>query len=307
MLAPVLGVEPMMRDILLAAALAVLATAPALAQQSPPEGEDRVVIQGMTVEEAVRSFVDEVAAAPRGQNLARWGREVCAGVINMKPDYAQKLVDHISLVALAVGMDIGEPGCKPNVIVFANADGDGMATRLVDDHYRKFKPPESFDNNLGRDALRRFETTDAPVRWWHVSQTVSTDNGAPVVKGQYVNVRGGRLYASVREDLSHVIIILDTTKIGTVSYGSLSDYVAMIALAQVDAEADTREFPSILNLFETEARASEHAPRMTQWDLDFLNSLYAVRGDAASTRRQENQITAEMLNRATRSGSATEE
>ena len=46
---------------------------------------------------------------------------------------------------------------------------------------------------------------------------------------------------------------------------------------------------------------------MTQWDLDFLNSLYAARGDAASARRQENQISAEMLNRATRSGSATEE
>ncbi len=101
------------------------------------------------------------------------------------------------------------------------------------EHFQAFLPPDTEGNDLGRKALRAFETSDAPVRWWHVTQTINVDTGQAIVLGKEVTVRSsGRLRNSVREDMSHVVIVLDTSRIGTVSIASLADYISMIALAQ---------------------------------------------------------------------------
>ncbi len=282
----------MIRRIVLAALLAVTAS-PASAQQSP-QPEDRVIVEGRRAEDAVRAFVAEVAAAPKGANLARWDRKVCVGVMNLKPEYAQKLADEVSLAAVKIGLEPGEPGCKANVLILADSEADALASRLVKDSLKQLEPPDNRDGSLGRSALRKFEISDAPVRWWHVSQTVLTDTGKAFKDGKQVTVRSmGRLKKNVRENMVHVLIILDTKKIGVVSFASLADYVSVVALAQIDAEADMHQFPSILNLFSSKADA--HATRMTQWDLDYLKSLYAVDGNAVSTTLEARRIEQQML------------
>lgn len=282
----------MMLRIALAALLAITA-GPAVAQQSP-QAEDRVIVEGRRAEDAVRAFVAEVAGAPKGANLARWDRKVCVGVMNLKPEYAQKLADEVSLAAVKIGLEPGEPGCKANVLILADSEADALASRLVKDSLKQLEPPDNRDGSLGRSALRKFEISDAPVRWWHVSQTVLTDTGKAFKDGKQVTVRSmGRLKKNVRENMVHVLIILDTKKIGVVSFASLADYVSVVALAQIDAEADMHQFPSILNLFSSKADA--HATRMTQWDLDYLKSLYAVDGNAVSTTLEARRIEQQML------------
>ncbi len=289
----------MIRQLTLATFLAAAAAMPALAQQT--DASDRVVIEGKRIEEAVRDFVAEVGAAPTGKNLARWDGTICAGAVNITPQYAQRLIDQVSAVALAIGLEIGEPGCKPNVLILASTDGDALAAQLVKDHFQAFLPPDTEGNDLGRKALRAFQSSDAPARWWHVTQTVHADTGQAVVVGKEVTVRGaGRLRANVREDMSHVVIVLDTSKIGTVSIASLADYVSMVALAQVDADADTREHTSVLNLFASET--SDRTVRMTQWDLDYLRALYAARGDSIRRGGQEGEIATQMLKQPSTSG-----
>jgi hypothetical protein len=285
----------MFRKTLLAALLAAAAPAMAQTPQSPtPQSapEDTVVIQGTRAEDAVRNFVAEVGAAPRGENLARWDRKVCVGVINVTERYAQRLIDQVSAAALQVGLEPGEPGCRPNILILADSDGDALARRLVVDSPHAFRP-DKFSSNLGSESLRKFQTSDAPVRWWHVTQTVTADTGEAATNGATVQVRGAsRLRSNVRQDMANVMIILDTSRIGTVSFASLADYVAMVALAQVDAEADMQEFPSVLNLF---ANESDRTARMTQWDLDYLVGLYTTRGDAANPNREARDIARGML------------
>ncbi|MFT3723634.1 MAG: hypothetical protein QM773_08625 [Hyphomonadaceae bacterium] len=282
----------MIRGIVLAAVLAITA-GPAFAQQ-PPEPEDRVTVEGRRAEDAVRAFVSEVAAAPKGANLARWDRKVCVGVMNLKTEYAQKLADEVSLAAVKIGLEPGEPGCRANVLILADSEADALASRLVKDSLKQLEPPDNRDGSLGRSALRKFEISDAPVRWWHVSQTVLTDTGKAFKDGKQVTVRGmGRLKKNVRENMVHVLIILDTKKIGVVSFPSLADYVSVVALAQIGAEADMHEFPSILNLFSS--KAGDRASRMTQWDLDYLKSLYAVDGNAVSATLEARRIEQQML------------
>lgn len=282
----------MIRKLALMCALAATAAMSAGAQTPPADSTDRVVIDGQRIEDAVRDFVAEVGAPPKGKNLARWDGTICTGAVNITPQYAQRLIDQVSAVALAVGLEIGEPGCKPNVLILASPDGDALAAQLVKEHFQAFLPPDTEGNDLGRKALRAFETSDAPVRWWHVTQTINVDTGQAIVLGKEVTVRSsGRLRNSVREDMSHVVIVLDTSRIGTVSIASLADYISMIALAQVDADADTRAYKSILNLFASDDRMA----RMTQWDLDYLVALHAARGDSKRRGGQEGEIATQML------------
>ena len=300
----------MMPRIALAAAVASLLTAAfvttSVAQQPPvpaPAPSDKVIVEGISPEEAVRSFIDEVSAAPPGRNLARWDRKVCVGAINLATRYAQRLIDQVSTVAISVGLEAGEPGCHPDVLILAYSDGDALATRLVKDRFRSFRP-DSDSTQLGQAALSRFRTAHTPVRWWHVSQTIAADGGQaslgdpafPALGDSIYNVHeASRLRINVREEMAHVIIVLDTTLIGKTSFASLADYVAMVALAQIDAKADTHEFPTILNLFAAET--GEREARMTQWDLDYLKALYEARGDAARPAGQEREIAGEMLKR----------
>ena len=285
----------MIRTVALAAAMAAaLMAMPATAQTTPPDSESKVIVTGRTPEEAVRDFVAEVGAAPNNANLARWGDTVCVGVYNLAPRYAQDLIDRVSLVGAAIGIEPGEPGCKPNVLIMADQNTDELVARLVQDHLRKFLPPNTDDANLGRAALEKFKNSDAPVRWWQVSQTVLSDTGEAVARGDTVRVRGsGRLVSNVRQDISHILIVLDVNRIGTISFAALSDYVAMMALAQIDADADTRDFPTVLNLFARDT--SNRSTRMTQWDLDYLTALYETPGNAAGAGREANRIARKML------------
>ncbi len=289
----------MIRRPALALLLAAAAAFPAAAQ--PADSAGRVVIEGKRIEDAVRDFVAEVGGAPTGKNLARWNGVVCAGAVNIAPHYAQRLIDQVSAVALAIGLEIGEPGCKPNVLILASQDGDALARQLVRDHFQAFQPPDADGNDPGRKALHAFETSGAPVRWWHVTQTTHADTGEAVVRGRTITVRGsGRLRGNIREDMSHVVIVLDTRRIGTVSIASLADYVAMVALAQIDAGADTRGYGSILNLFADPS--GDRTARMTQWDLDYLVALYAARGDSIRRGGQEGEIASQMLKLPSASG-----
>lgn len=247
-------------------------------------------------EDRAAAFIEEVAAPPRGRGLGRWDRAICVGAANMTGRYAQFMIDRVSTVALDLGLEIGEPGCRPNIMIAAAADADELAVALVRDDPGGFRPALN-QTDQGSRALNLFQTTDAPVRWWHVSLPVTVDTGDVAVhligeEAPTVRVRDvSRLRGNVRDDLVRVIIIIDTNRISGVSYGALSDYVALVALAQIEPSADTSAWPSILNLF-----GSDEPPTgLTDWDRDYLQSLYAANRDRARPTQQAREIARGML------------
>ncbi|WP_296816494.1 hypothetical protein [Brevundimonas sp.] len=271
----------MLRTHLPLAVAGLLVAGAAQAQTQPPSQPGTTEVEGVTIEgnvlrEVITDFVEEVGVAQRDQNLARWDRRVCIGVVNMAPRFAQALVDQVSAVAMAVGLNPGDPGCRPNVLILADSNGDALAQALVDQDPQVFRP-DIGNTNLGQAALERFRTSGAPVRWWQVTYTRTSQFG----------VTASRIRDSHEEAMGHVIIILDTSRIGSVSFASLADYVSMIALAQVDAQIDARAYDSVFNLF---AENGSRTQRMTDWDLAYLRALYAMRGDAASPDRQQREI-----------------
>lgn len=276
----------------LAALTAACLAGPALAQEATePEATrvDDVVVSGTTLRRQVQVFVTAVTAPPRGHGPARWNAQtgVCVGVVNLRREAAQVIADRVSEVAADLGLRVGEPGCVANVVIVATDDARAVASGLADRSPLAFKPRYS-GSSRSRRALAEFVESDRPIRWWHVSMPMAED-GTPAVRlpgnPNAPYVRGGtRLRTTVQNVLLRAYVIIDYDQVEALSLGQLADYAAFVAFAQIDPEAETGGFPTILN-----AVADPGAtPGLTSWDRDYLHALY---GAELHQRRPDAQIS----------------
>ena len=281
---------------MLSAALLMQQAAPA-ATAKPPEDttvDSLTVTAKKTPEvEAIEAFVSSVSDQTANRRLGRWDRKICPGVMGLKNDYAQLMLDRIAATATEIGLEVGEPGCKANMIIIATAESDKLTRQMVKEHPDAFA---KFDSGIRapRKALDAFVVSKAPIRWWHVTARTSAD-GQRYQPGDNVRVRDiGRLRGGTRDDFATVIIILDVTRVGKLRFSSLADYIAMVGLAQVDPKADTSGVESVLNLFADRDAGVEPAEAMTSWDKAYLKGLYDARRDVRRGDAQEDDITRTM-------------
>lgn len=266
----------------LIALLAALQTAPVPAQDESRVGD--VVVNGRPLDDMVNDFVSEISRPASRRGLARWHQKVCVGVVNLPATHAQYMVDRISQVAAEVGLEPGEPGCSPRVIIIATDDGAALATSLVGGVGVDFNLG-THQTDAGSRALRDFQTPDRAVRWWHTSLPVDSETGQTAIRlpgqagidGQpsapVINVfAASRVNSQIRDDLVRVVIVIDVTKLENTSFEQLADYVALISLAQIDADAQTQGYDTIMNLF----NGSGAPTRLTEWDMGYLEALYST-------------------------------
>jgi hypothetical protein len=238
--------------------------------------------------------VDEVAAPSPGRGPARWDRRVCVGVVNVRNPAAQQLVDRVSQVAMDVGLEPGEPGCKANVVIIGTSDGPALAKALVDATPRAFRPNWS-GSDRGAVALANFVASEAPVRWWHVALPVDSQTGDPAVSipGQdgppmTAIFASSRLRTQVQNNLDRVFVIVDFGRAEGLNFNQLSDYIAMVALAQIDPDAATGSFNSVLNLFEQPGGGVDG---MTDWDRSYLTALYGAELNQLRPNHQASSVS----------------
>lgn len=275
--------------------------------QSATELSD-IVVQGRRIDQRVSGFIDEVIAAPSGRGPARWRDSICVGVANIRGEAAQYVVDRVSQVALEVGLEIGEPGCRPNILIIGSADGAGMARGLVEARPRVFWPGGS-GMNRSRAALEAFQSGDAPVRWWHISVPVDSQTGTRAVRMpdddepiRIERTTSGRLRTTIRNDLNRVIIILDVAKTDGMNFRQIADYAAMVAFSQVDPDADTSGYDSVLGLFSH----SSSVEGLTDWDMAYLKALYAAELNQGSAIQQTGEVRGLMARERKRAAGASE-
>lgn len=254
-----------------------------------------LVVDGRRLDEVTREFVREVGAPARGRGLARWRNGVCVGVANLQNDAAQYIVDRVSTVAEDLGLRAGEPGCEPSVLIIAVTEPNEFTRRFVEMRPRLFLVGGG-GMDLGRSGLEKFKTNDQPIRWWTVSVPANADTGEiatrlPGEQAPTVSTLASRLTTSVVDDTRRVFVILDVDKTGAVSIEQLADYVAMVVLAQVDPQADTSRYATVLNVF----KDPNQTAGLTDWDRAYLEGLY----DAARTRQNhaahQNEVAASIV------------
>lgn len=283
---------------------ALLATTPQVPPstvgQEPVQLED-VVISGRSLDGLIRDFVGEVAEPNRNRGLARWHDRVCVGVANLDGEVAQYLSDRVSTVAADMGLTAGAPGCTPNILVIATADAGDLARQLTEERRRAFRMGGA-GMDRGGAALRDFVETDRPVRWWQMSMPVDSETGDMAVRipgectGSCVDAAAyapqisvfaaSRLSTQIVDNLFRTIVIIDVDEVGDVSALQLADYIAMVSLAQIDPDADTSGYASILNVFE----APEISDSLTDWDLAYLDGLYAAERNHVGERAGRSEI-----------------
>lgn len=263
----------------LAAALALALTAQDPPPAPDPEAATRlsdVIVSHRELDARAEAFVAEVAAPPARRGLARWAGRVCVGAVNIRPEIAQSMIDRVSRLALDLKLRVGEPGCTPNIVVIFTNDARGLATEMVaQDRYAFHWGVGGLDR--GKAALREFQNSEAAVRWWHVSIPVvgatggrairfPGDTGPIYVPGEGLVNRG----RPVSDILNKVFIVLDVDQLGDVNLAQLNDYVALVAMAQIDPDGETAGYDTVLNLFEDPAGVSG----LSDWDAVYLEALY---------------------------------
>lgn len=262
-----------------------------VAAQIAPAAEEEIVVTAPS-RELVQQFVGEITAQPTGRTLARWDTGFCAGVVGMHRPHAQFIIDRISETAIRLGLEPGESGCRPNVLIFMSEDADTVARELAEDPRVK-SPRNRYGNSRGCEALIAFAETPRPVRWWHLSRSVTGD-GFEVARGNQVTVREmGRVRGTIRQDLSAAFVVIDASRVRGVPIGALADYVTMVTLAQLDPEAQVEGLPTILNLF-SPADAASRPSGLTEWDMRYLDGLYNAIRTARDAARQEEEIARRM-------------
>lgn len=290
-----------MRQFAFAACAAALGfAAPAFAQESEPD----IVVTATRLEEMIRAFVGEVSVEQQAEGqIARWDGTICPQIAGLQARHAQFIADRLSQRAYQIGLVPGGPNCRANVLIFVTPDADRFAGELTSRFPIVFDPRESNMHQSGDEQLQHFISSDAAVRWWHVSQTVSmegqivrnTDSrwGPRGLQGLSV-VRTGitsRLQRPTHQDFNRAVIIVDAAQASGVRLDSLADYVSMVTLAQLNPNADTSENDTILNLF---GRGPNRPPGMTTWDVSYLEGLYGGRPNAWTARQQEADISRRM-------------
>jgi len=210
------------------------------------------------------------------------------------------------------------------LVIYAS-DSDAIAREIVDrrrDLLGYYYSEGSV--TAGRDALEHFASEPRAIRWWHVSRTTGSEGegiggsetragrGRPVGDssgseapdttqdtaeaslgaGSFDNIQGlrssgSRLRRTTRQDLSYAIVIVDARRVAGIQPSTWTDYVAMVALAQVNPDVATETLPSILSLF---SASGERPTAMTEWDVAYLRALYETQRAASNSLTQRREM-----------------
>lgn len=274
-----------------------------------PQAVEGVVVEGRRESEAERQkaesdFVRELAEPTRRNRLARWNDGICPAVVGRSQRHGEFLAERIAVEARDVGLEVGRPGCKPDVLVVLTRQPEAVARGLREGDRNLFAHLDkrgTVESGGGQQSLDAFIQTPRPVRWWHVATQTGADGrpmkfiqvlpdpGSPVVP-LIEGTGSSRLSSLTKEDLTRAVIIVDATRLAGVTYEALGSYLAMVALAQLDPEADPKGLATIMTLFKDRDAGVTPPETLTAYDRAYLKGLYAAPDNARSVHTQRGAI-----------------
>lgn len=213
------------------------------------------------------------AAARSDDPLPRVEDALCPGIAGFDVPSALRMVDRFRANANALNRRLADPEtCKPNVLVLVVDDG---ATELRTMNRRV---PQLFAD-LDSAELRALLSQQGPA--YVYSQVVTrTRDGQPVPDPDNLTdvpqasgwMAHSKIYTATREDIVHVLILLDRSAISDKTVGQIADYVTMRALTPTSLANSEIASDSILRLFDSPAGARPAA--LTAADHALLATLY---------------------------------
>lgn len=298
-----------MRRCIFPAALALTLCQPVFAaaqgaETKPAAPTESVTVTGIKdIEAAVSKFVGAMTVPTRvAEKLARWKVGVCPITAGLRPEAAKFVTKRVKDLAAQVGAPVNDSNsCPPNIeIVFTTTPQD-----LIDTVRIKYPVLLGYHDNSAQ--AERLATVTRPIQAWYTTatqdlrgnpqvdgvrtggvtmQVLMPDVGEGVISSgpSYVtmnmpnasagSVTGNRLGDGLSSNLHHVVIAAEPAKLLEYEVGTLADYIAMLALSQIQLSDSCQELPSILNLLVPDC--SQTAKALTAVDIAYLRGLYKM-------------------------------
>jgi hypothetical protein len=228
---------------------------------------------------------------------------------------APKFTDFVTARVREIAVRAGAPvdkdaSCRPNIeIVFTTAP-QALLDGIRKDH------KNYLGYTSGSSQADKMAVVSHPIQAWYMTATkdldgkveVDSSSQVPVpvrlpcpycnppyidlyIAGGAKKVTGGRLKDGLRTVFHHVIIAADPTKLSDYEVGVLADYIAMLALTQLQSLDICQPLPSIINLL---GPRCENAPgQISESDLGYLRGLYSMSADG-NLRMQQDGIAYQM-------------
>ncbi|OYW46872.1 MAG: hypothetical protein B7Z08_01560 [Sphingomonadales bacterium 32-68-7] len=222
---------------------------------------------------AVAAAAAAPASARADDPLPRVEGALCPGIAGFDTQSALQMVDRIRANVSALGLRLANPDtCKPNVLVAVVEDGNRVLRAMARESPHMFAA-------LNPSELRALVSQEGPARVY--AQVVTrTRDGQPVpIRNNLTDVpqasgwmAHSKIYTATRQDIVHVLILLDRDGIADKSVGQIADYVTVRALVPVEADEAAGSDESILGLFD--GGAGPRPDGLTGVDHALLSTLY---------------------------------
>ncbi len=285
-----------LRSRLLAAALLaagpVFADPPATEATGPPPQVPQVTIEARraALQHQLLVYVTTITHTQRrDEALHRWNSPVCPTVVGLSREEGEFMLARLSQITRAAGAPLDGEQCRANLAVVFTADPDALI--------RAWGARRSaFGGVHGTPAaFEHFAAGHGPVRVWYNKSFGSAGPGPESTGSLQLGQRfrevptgadliGSRMFVKDLLAFSSVAVIVDARRAAGLPIGPLTDYVAMLALADTDPEAPLGASPSILRLFRAQAAHEPLPAGLSDWDRAYLRALYSTTPDLITQR-----------------------
>jgi hypothetical protein len=277
----------------------------AITSGQAPAPNDSVTVTGQKEREAINAFIQSLAVPSHlTGKLARWETGICPVTVGLRKEAARFVTARLKAVAAQVDAPVDKSAtCKPNIEVVFTTTPQG----LMDNVRQKQWAFLGYTDTAGqRDRLA---VVKRPIQAWYTTATkdlrgglqIDSANSNPVevvvpdpfrnppfttlyVRQGAKTITGGRLGDGLRTVLYHVIVVVDPAKLVEEEIGDVADYIALVALSQVQALDKCQGLSSIANLL---PQGCEKPSGLTVSDMGYLRGLYHMNAEQALRGQQD--------------------
>ena len=283
--------------------MALILAAWAQPARTPTES---VTVTGTKSREVLDKFVKSFATPTQlTGKIARWENGVCPLTVGQSPDVAEFVTRWVKHVAAVVGAPVNDmQSCTPNIEIIFTTTPQALLdnVRANETDYLGYA-----ESSAEREKLA---TVTRPVQAWYTTQTKDLDgmsridsarrlgggiamsnfnafampetsaaNRDPIYlpDATYASVTGNHIRDGARSNFYHIIIVADPSKLARYEIGPLADYIAMLALTQLNSLDTCQPLLSIVNMLAPGCERKVTA--ITEYDVAYLRGLYQMSPD----------------------------
>ena len=261
-----------------------------------------------------RDFVQSYAGlSPAIDQIPRWHAPICISVAGLAPDQAARVASRIKEVGEGVGMHTLPDGCKANIEVVFTDQPQAFMDQVAKTREEVLGYYHRHDRDKLKTVTRPVQAwyvtqtssgagTRAGLAF--VTLTTSVDSAGGLASGpdgafaSTASALGATSASSnvvddpdnhgpvgcseapqfthcLRSDLNNVLIVIDTSRITGQKLGPLTDYLSMLALAQVKSLDGCSSLPSVIDRLGQSCAGREAPDGLTPADAAYLTALYS--------------------------------